>query len=93
MTVLRTILLCFLCGRPQHLVVSLYPGASLGSPRFWCADCLRPRNFSKRLRERLALLESQGTPLGDDALLFNALGKLLSIEQAFEEDRARVLAA
>jgi hypothetical protein len=90
MLTVRTILLCFLCEQPQNLVVSLFHGATLGAPRFWCSRCTSRRTFAKRLRERLAKLESQGTPLlGDDAELWNALTKLLAIE----EERARSLAA
>ena len=91
---IRTILLCWLCNRATDLTVDLYSGATLGAPRFWCRDCLRPRNFSKRLRERMAVLESQSPMLlGQDAELWNALSKLLAFEQAFEEDRAEALAA
>ena len=89
MLTVQTILLCFLCGRPHALVVSLFHDASLGAARFWCRGCTSRRNFARRLRERLASLESQGTPLGDDAELWNALTKLLAIE----EERVRSLAA
>jgi hypothetical protein len=89
---MRVILLCWLCNRPHDLAVELFPGSTLGSPRYWCRDCLRPRNFSKRLRERMAVLESARL-LGGDAELFGALTRLLSIEQAIEEDRADALAA
>jgi hypothetical protein len=90
MLTVQTILLCFLCGRPHALVVSLFHDASLGAPRYWCSRCTSPRTFAKRLRERLAKLESQGAPLlGDYAEVWNALAKLLAIE----EERVRSLAA
>ncbi len=79
---IRTILLCWLCNRATDLTVDLYSGATLGAPRYWCRDCLRPRNFSKRLRERIAIEEAEDSL---NAGLWNAL--------AFEEGRAEGLAA
>ena len=86
----RTILICHLCSRPYDLVVNFFPDATLGSPRYWCRDCLRPRNFSKRLRQRIAAEEAEDSL---NAGLWDALSKLLAIETAFEEGRAESLAA
>ena len=86
---IRTILLCWLCNRATDLTVDLYSGATLGAPRYWCRDCLRPRNFSKRLRSRIAQEEARDAL---DVTVWNALQKLLAIEEAFE-DRAESLAA
>ena len=91
---IRTILCCWLCRKPFDLRVELYPGAELGAARYWCRECTRPRFFSKRLRERMAALEAESTTLlGEDAELWNALGKVLAFEEAFEENRAETLAA
>jgi hypothetical protein len=77
MMTIRTILLCWLCGRATDLKVELFTGSSLGSPRYWCSRCTSsPRIFARRLRERLETLEAQGTLLGADAELFNALSWL-----------------
>ena len=90
---IRTILLCFLCNRPYDVPVELFGGA-LGNPRYWCRDCLRPRNFSKRIRERMAALESQSEPLlGANAELWNALSRQLAFEEAFEDRMAETFAA
>lgn len=73
--------------------MSLYPGATLGSPRFWCATCLRPRNFAKRLRERMVALEEQHEQLmGEGAELWNILSKLLAGELEIQDGRAESLA-
>src|SRR5256885_11606846 len=78
---IRTLLLCWLCGRATDLTVTLFPGATLGAPRFWCSRCTSPRNFARRLRERIAALEAQGEPLLDaNAQLWNSLSYLLAAE-------------
>jgi len=80
---IRTILLCWLCGRASDLKVELFTGASLGSPRWWCRDCTKPRIFARRLRERIAFLEAQSEPLlGANAELFKALSWLLAAEES-----------
>lgn len=79
---IRTILCCWLCNRPTDLTVDLFPGSTLGSPRLWCRRCTSPRNFAKRLRERIAALEAQGPLLDANAELFNALSWLLANEEA-----------
>jgi hypothetical protein len=91
---IRTILLCWLCGRATDLQVELYPGAALGSPRYWCSRCTSPRTFAKRLRERLASLESENTTMPEaDVHLWNDLSMLLAYEVAFEGHREAALAA
>ncbi len=85
---LRTILLCFLCGQPQDLVISLFPDASLGSPRFWCRRCCAPRTLSKRLKELMA--DDEARFAGGDGEM---LRQLIFAEQAVEQDRAESLAA
>lgn len=84
---IRTILLCWLCGRATDLQVDLFPGATLGSPRLWCRRCTSPRTFARRLRERIAEIESHGTPLPGE------LSTLLATELATEAHREMALAA
>jgi hypothetical protein len=87
---IRCILLCWLCNKPFDVPVDLFAGTQLGNPRFWCRHCTSPRFFSKRLRERIArnaLCAEEG------AGLFDALNKLLVLEQSIEEARAETLAA
>lgn len=86
----QTILLCWMCRKPYRLTIDLFQGADMGSPRYWCRDCTRPRLFSKRLRERMVEEETQAA-LGVDA--WNALTKMIATEHAIEEDRAEALAA
>ena len=68
--------------------MTLFPGATLGSPRFWCRSCCAPRMLSRRLKERIAADEAQG-----DRLLRDELSGLLAVEEEFQEDRAEKLAA
>ena len=68
--------------------MNLFGGAELGSPKFYCRDCTRPRVFRQRLQQRLSADEARLA--GGDG---DMLRKLILAEQAFEEDRAEKLAA
>ena len=85
---IRVLFLCYLCSRPYDVPVNLFGGAELGSPKFYCRDCTRPRIFRQRLQQRLA--DDEARFAGGDG---DILRQLIATELAVEEDRAERLAA